>query len=896
MADKSQTPAKKPHIAWRITRVFLHVLGKVLLWAMVITGTFALIGIIAGTIFMTEFSQYLKTDVIPKAYEYAENLELDNISLAQSSIIYYQDRETGEYKELQQLYATENRIWVSYAEIPEDMINAAIAIEDKRFREHDGVDWIRTVSAVGNFVGGDASYGASTITQQLIKNLSKEDDVTINRKVQEIFRALAVEERYTKEEILEWYLNTIYLGEGCYGVQSAAEVYFAKDVNELTPAECACIIGITNNPSLYDPYIYPEFNRKRQLTILSEMNAQGYFDTEAAYEAATEQELVFRNGLYDEDTYLCANCGFEGVRGDYDEPEDDCYFCPNCGTQNYEVDSNTAYSYFEDTVYRDVINDLCEEYDLSEQAAVQKLLTGGYKIYATIDPKIQALVDAVYEDPDNVPNTVSIQQLQAATVIIDNLTGDIVAMSGGVGEKTGSLSLNRATQSKLPTGSSIKPLSVYAPALEAGIITPASYYEDSSFYGEYERDWPQNSSRTYSGNVLVLQGVTQSLNTISVKVLHDLGLENSYNFLTQKLGITTLVEKQEVGGREYTDISYAPLGLGELTWGMTVREVTQAYATFPNDGVFREARTYTLVLDQENKVILDNTQESHTAVSELTAYYMTGMLESAVDYGTGTPAYMSNMAVAGKTGTSNNNQTRWFAGYTPYYTSVVWCGYDEQEQIILSDSWTNPAIVMWNQVMRPLHEDLEYRDFSSYEGVGYYDICMDCGNKATELCEKDIRERDQDRVSRIRLHWTDVPAGKCECHVEVKICGASGKVCTEFCELAEGNEITTVSKVLFNKDWKVNKDAEYVFDPEKEEMFCDLHKTLEDVTPSTTDPSESTDPSNPDGSTGPSEPTESTTPPDPTEPPPESTQTPESVDALPPEDTQWYERRKIANQ
>ena len=236
---------KQPHLAWRITRTVLDVLGKIILVLLIAVGTVALIAAIAGSIFLSKFKSYVELDIIPKAEEYAEGLELDNISLAQTSIIYYTDSKTGEYRELQQLYGTENRIWVSYDDIPLDLVHAAISIEDKRFPTHKGVDWIRTLAAVKGFAGGSSSFGGSTITQQLIKNLSQEDEVTVDRKVQEIFRALEVEKRYTKSEIMEWYLNTIYLGEGCYGVQSAARVYFGKKVSDLTTAECASLIART---------------------------------------------------------------------------------------------------------------------------------------------------------------------------------------------------------------------------------------------------------------------------------------------------------------------------------------------------------------------------------------------------------------------------------------------------------------------------------------------------------------------------------------------------------------------------------------------------------------------------------------------------------------------------
>ena len=866
--SNSDLPSKRPPLVWRIARVFLHILGKVVLWLLIAAGTVALIAVIAGSIFMTKVSDYLKTDVIPKAEEYADSLDLNSNTLPQTSIICYTDKATGEVRELQQLYATQNRIWASFDEISPHLVHAAIAIEDKRFDKHDGVDWVRTVSAMGNFMGGDASYGASTITQQLIKNLSHDDDVTINRKLQEIFRALAVEDRYTKNEIMEWYLNTIYLSQGCYGVQSAAEVYFAKDnLLDLTPAEAASIIAITNNPSLFDPYINPARNRERQVTILNEMHDQGFLN-DAELRQSLAQEMVFKNGNKIEKTFVCQNpeCGFEGVADDYIKNEDGKYCCPNCLTPNPNVDSSSGYSYFVDTIYRDVVKDLSIELDVSENVAEQKLLTGGYRIFATIDPEVQEQVDTVYENLNNVPQTSSAQQLQSAIVITDNETGDIVAMSGGVGKKKGSLTFNRA-DTPLPTGSSVKPISVYAPALEAGVITPATVLEDSSFYDEDEPAWPKNSNRTYSGLCTILRGVSSSLNTISVKTLDLLGLQQSYDFMTQKMGITTLVDKEEVGGHTYTDIAYAPLALGEQTYGLTVREMTQAFSTFPNNGVFREARTYTRVEDAEGNVVLDNLQESHTAVGEKADFYMNYMLEYAVNHGTGRPAQMNDMAVAGKTGTSNNNQTRWFAGYTPYYTAVVWCGYDEQEQIVISG--TNPAVTMWNQVMRPLHENLEYRSFYQPDGVSYYKICADSGLLADDACKEDIRGS---RVVNIKLFAEDAPRSKCKSHVMVKICQETGKVATEFCP-----DVKEVGMLLFDENWKVNKDKEYVFNPEDYEE-CDVH-TEEETSEETT------------GSEGdgpgpeplePLEPTEPPAPPEPAEP----------ELSLPPDD-EWYAYRDI---
>ena len=286
---------------------FLVIIFRVLWFLIKFTigtaATVLLIAVIAGIMFSVDLAEYMKDDVL-----ISSDMSLDDYSLSQTSFIYAMNNETGEYEELQQIYATENRIWVDYEEIPQKMIDATIAIEDKRFYEHQGVDWRRTISACGAmFFGSGATFGGSTITQQLIKNLTGDDEVTVRRKLQEIFRALQFEKKYTKEEIIEWYLNTIYLGEGAYGIKSAADVYFAKSLDQLTVAECASLISITNNPSLYDPYIRPENNKERRAIVLSEMLDQGFI-SEEEHEKAVDQELIFRNGSA-EDSYNCAECG-----------------------------------------------------------------------------------------------------------------------------------------------------------------------------------------------------------------------------------------------------------------------------------------------------------------------------------------------------------------------------------------------------------------------------------------------------------------------------------------------------------------------------------------------------------------------------------------------------------
>ena len=395
--------------------------GRVILGILKVIGTLILIGCTTGAILACFAATYIKTVIIPQDY-----VDASAYSMNLSSTIYYTDPSTGEAKELRTLHGEENRVKVDYEEIPEDLVNALVAIEDQRFWKHQGVDWRRTGGAFLNmFLGMKDTYGGSTITQQLIKNMTQNDDVTVKRKILEIFRALEFERNYSKEEILEMYLNYIYLGESCYGVGTASLTYFGKPVSELSLAQCASLIGITNNPSRYDPYISDytlEQNKLRQEIILNEMLEQGYI-TQAEHDAAVAEELVFVG------------------RGQ--------------GTT-----STTVYSYFEDQLIKDVIADLKAEYDLSDQMASQWVYNGGLSIYCTQNPDIQAKVDAVYEDLSNFNATSSTgAQLQSAITVIDNATGNVVAVAGGVGEKTGSLTLNRALSQRQP-GSAIKPLAV----------------------------------------------------------------------------------------------------------------------------------------------------------------------------------------------------------------------------------------------------------------------------------------------------------------------------------------------------------------------------------------------------------------------------------------------------
>lgn len=803
-----------------------------------VLGTLLLIGITTGAILACFAAVYIKTVIMPQA-----PLDLTKFSVDLSTTIYYTDPNTGADVEWLTVHGDENRKWVSYADIPENLVHAAVAIEDKRFYDHHGVDWLRTARGVLTmFTGGDIQ-GGSTITQQLIKNVTEQDEVTVKRKILEIFRALDFDRNHSKEETLEWYLNYIYLGENCRGVYTASYEYFGKDVSELTLAECASLIGITNNPSIYDPYLDliitdPETgekvtnvqrNKNRQENILYQMLDQGYISQEE-YDAAVAQELVFVRG---EDT---------------SKPK-------------------VVYTWFQDQVIRDVIQDLVDSGNgWSEEYVKQMFYSGGLSVYTTFDPKAQAAVDSVYENLDNLPYISNDgQQLQSAIVVIDNATGNVAALSGGMGEKESSLIFNRATQAVRPSGSSIKPLSVYGPAIDMGLITPATVIDDSPYNNSRAGGWPINTPAGYRGLTMVSDALKRSVNTVAVKIMANYSSpELAYQYLTGEngFGITTLVESKEINGQTYSDIDIAPLALGGLTNGVTVREMAAAYSAFPRNGMYIESRTYTKVLDSNGEVLLDNQPETHTVLKESTAWYMNTMLQSVMTSGgTGSSGRFDGMSMAGKTGTTSSRKDLWFAGYTPYYTAVVWTGYDQQER--LGSSLNNPSIGLWRKVMSQLHEGLENRSFAKPESVQTVtvQVCKDSGMKATEYCNKDIRTvtGQGERVVSVTLAAGDAPTEFCTYHVPITICSNSpikdaegnstgvfhlaGPYCPEESQMevsvvdfprrenlnAAGIGAVSVSDNIFLKEYLDNLG---------QAAYCDLHTTqpVAPETPKVVDP------------------------------------------------------------
>ena len=708
-----------------------------------VVGTLLLIGIITTVILICFAARYIQTVIIPQAHIEA------NFVMDQTSIIYYEDPNTGEYVEHLSLHGDENRILVDYEDIPEDMINATVAIEDRTFREHHGVNWRRTLYGVILMFTGQDIQGGSTITQQLIKNFTGYDDVTVKRKIQEIFTALDFEKNYSKQQILEWYLNYIYLGDGCNGVATAAEHYFGKDLLELSLAECASIISITNNPTIYGPNSTVrmtnedgevttgrERNKQRQELVLWTMWDQGII-TEEEYQAAVAEELVFTTGV--------------------DEKEPD-----------------TIYNWYDEQLITDVMNDLMEQYGYSSLVASDMVYSGGLRIYACVDQNVQSIVESVYSDRSNLELTSnSGQEIQSALVIVDP-EGNIVGLAGALGDKTTNRGWNYASRSQRQPGSSIKPLSVYAPALEAGLITPASVFDDYPVQVLGGSAWPLNNPQTYRGLVTVADALRVSSNPAAVRVLQMLGFENSFNFMQDNFHID-LEEGLEVNGEIKNDLGSSQLALGGLTNGVRVIDMATAYSVFPRDGLYIESRTYTQVTriaeDGTEEVILDNTnREPEAVLSSETTYYINDMLKDVVTGGngaTGTAAQISGMTVAGKTGSTNSNTDRWFVGYTPYYTAAVWVGYDTPERIYASG---NPAVTMWEKVMSQVHEGLENKDFTQPDGLVTVQICRDSGLRASEACLNDPRGS---RVQSMTLFADDVPAETCAMHVSVEVCTAS---------------------------------------------------------------------------------------------------------------------------
>lgn len=649
--------------------------------------SFLLVCVMCASICGVALALYLRVYIEPKATIDVNELMFD---MDMTSIVYAWDKEKEDYTEYEVLRGIENRIWANLDEIPKDLQNAFIAIEDKRFYEHKGVDWKRTANGVLNWLSGNEG-GGSTITQQLVKNLTKFDDYSVKRKLTEIFRALQLEKDLNdKDRILEMYLNMIYLGQGSYGVNTAATTYFSKDLSELDLAECAILAGITKNPSLYDPFHHPDKIKERQETILDEMCKQGMI-TKSERDAAKAEKLEYQY-------------------------------------EDAKKALNTTYSYFTDAVINDVIEDLVKKKDYPEELARWKVTSGGVQIYTTVDTDVQEAMDEIYRDDSNFPSISRNGVRPESAMVVCNKDGDVVGIVGGRGEKTGNRVLVRA-DSPRQSGSSIKPLSVYAPAMDAGLITPYSVRDNKAFKQIDGRDWPRNDSGGYTGPMTIRKAVAQSVNAVAVRVVDELTPQAAYDFLTEQLNFTHL---------NAADIDLAPMALGGMNGGVTVREMAAGFSIFLNDGIFNGARTYTKVLNSDGTVLLENEPlERKVFEREQTVYYMRSVLMGVTSEelgGTARRISVPGMDTAGKTGTSQRKRDLWFCGFTPYYVGATWFGYDTNYD--LSGVRSNPSVTIWNKVMNKIHDgldpkELDLGDDENYERASY---CTVSGLSPSSSC------------------------------------------------------------------------------------------------------------------------------------------------------------------
>lgn len=700
------------------------------------------------------------------------DLDMDNFNYIENARIL--DKDGNFYQELQ---GSEKREVVSIDQIPEDVQNAFIAIEDQRFRNHHGVDFPRFTRALLEvaFSGNLDGPGGSTITQQLIKLTHLTSDKTIDRKFQEVVLALRLERVYTKDQILEAYLNKINLSQA-WGVQAASKVFFNKDVSQLSISQAAILASIANSPSYFDPYTYntdeagnsdfakdekgafilSENNKGRSLLVIDKMLELGYID-QAEYDTAYNELTTNGTGL----TY---------------------------------VETQESYSYFTDAIYESIMEDLMETYHYTDTEASEILLNGGLTIESTVDPKVQSAMEACSKNDDLYPAqsgaAAEASQIKSAETgeainyipqvgmtVIDNKTGYVVGIVGGREEKT-NLSLNRATQ-KFQPGSSTKPLTAYGPGIDTGKITLASVFQDVPI--SYQGWTPGNAEGGHGGPTTVREGLTASTNIVAVQANLETGIDVSAEY-AEKLGLEIVRDSDK------NDLNPAALALGGYTNGQSTLAMASAFSTFPNMGEHKKPIYYTKVTDHKGKVILENKTEGEQVFKAQTAYLMTDTLKGVVQGGT-TNISVAGQPVAGKTGTTDENRHAWFCGYTPYYSMAVWYGYDtnvvETSQgtyylniDVFGGSKPGPAS-MFEAVMNQVHADLPAADFPGDPGgISTATIDRVTGKLATDLTALD--PRGSMAVNELFIDGT-IPSQRDDAHVQVDLCNLTGAYATQFC-------------------------------------------------------------------------------------------------------------------
>lgn len=631
-----------------------------------------------------------------------EVASLTDYNLSLSSKAYVQN-DAGEWEEYVTFHRTEDRTWVKFTDIPQDMKDAMIAIEDHRFYDHDGVDWITTLKATLSLATGNGGAGGSTITQQLIKNITMQNDVSVLRKVREIFSALNLEEKYTKDEILEYYLNLVNYGSGCNGVQAAANEYFGKDIWDCSIAECAAIAGITKNPYALNPKYFPENNKERQQTVLGAMYEYGYI-TKREYDKAMEESENM-------------NWAFKETTTGSTEAEKDEMLSPG-GVWNWYIE----------TMVDDIIADLQETYNISSELAWDKLYNDGLRIYCAMDEDIQNGVQRIFLNANDYVDTDD-SNIQYSCFAMD-YDGRVIAVVGSRFQKTGNRWLNYATETTRQPGSSFKPVSVYASALETNTITYSTMLEDQpieDYFGPGEPG-PYNFSRYYEDWMTVADAIEVSQNAPAAQLCKLLSPGVVYDLLTNYLHFTTL---------DPVDDQTLSMSIGGLKYGVTVREMTAAYQVFGNNGEYHKPYTYYYITDNNNNTVLDNRNLTpEKAISDETATIMNRLLRRVVNEGTGYMAQVDGVQIFGKTGTTDGTTDTWFVGGSPFAVVGVWSGYAESQTELPS---SNTSRMLFPAVMSYLRdnyfEEGMRTEFEYSENVIAVDYCEDSGKRADESCE-----------------------------------------------------------------------------------------------------------------------------------------------------------------
>ncbi len=659
----------------------------------------------------------------------SNEINLTETDMKYTSIVYAYNKD-GQEVELKRLVKEENRIWVDYEDISPNIINAFVAKEDKRFWDHKGVDWRRTVYAlVLDVVGSDdgARQGGSTITQQLIKNITDDDEQTWERKLREIFRALDLEEKYNKEQILESYLNRIGFGGMNYGIGAAADYYFGKTADQLDIAEAAIIAGIVKNPDKYNPYASLEKSKEQQLWVLEEMYSQGYIST-AEYEAAKVEQVKFKKTVYgDAYGYIDPRSIAEEETEEEEEPEE------QYEAYKWNGDYEVSQTWYTDAAINQVVADYAELKGITTTSARNEIYNGGYKIYTNVDMEMQATIEEKFKDPTLIQtkydkDTEEEDLLQGAMVIMD-YTGTVLALAGGVGDKPGDNCFNRATMAKRSPGSTIKPIGPYSTALQENAIYYSMLLPD---IGIVKLDngnlWPSNYSGYGLGNLVpIWYGVQESLNTIAVRTTREITPQVVYNQLTQNLGLSTLVE---------ADIDLAPVSLGALTEGVKLIELTAAYQIFGNGGIYYEPMLYSRVVDSRGNVILEQDFYGTQAIDSDTAWIVNRMMRKVVlRYGnTAYQAQLDNIEVVGKTGTSNSGYDLLFAGCTPNYVAIAWVGNDYNKDVNLIPNKKAVARA-WHDVMIDIEDKTIVSQFTPDPSTVERRYCTETGLLASADCQ-----------------------------------------------------------------------------------------------------------------------------------------------------------------